>query len=44
MRASLSFLLVDGMAQHNVPLSTAVVTIIVAVVIAANTLSCASAR
>jgi len=34
----LGFLLVSGMAQHNVPLSTAVVTMIVAVAIAANTL------
>ena len=34
----LGFLLVSGMAQHNVPLSTAVVTVIVAVAIAANTL------
>jgi len=34
----LGFLLVNGMAQHNVPLSTAVVTVIVAVAIAANTL------
>lgn len=34
----LGFLLVNGMAQHNVPLSTAVVTIVVAVAIAANTL------
>ncbi len=34
----LGFLLVNGMAQNNVPLSTAVVTVIVAVSIAANTL------
>jgi NitT/TauT family transport system permease protein len=34
----LGFLLVNGMAQHNVPLSTAVVTVIVAVAITANTL------
>jgi NitT/TauT family transport system permease protein len=34
----LGFLLVNGMAQHNVPLSTAVVTVIVAVAIVANTL------
>jgi NitT/TauT family transport system permease protein len=34
----LGFLLVNGMAQHNVPLSTAVVLIIVVVAIAANTL------
>ena len=34
----LGFLLVSGMAQHNVPLSTAVVTVIVAVAIAANAL------
>jgi NitT/TauT family transport system permease protein len=34
----LGFLLVNGMAQHNVPLSTAIVTVIVAVAIAANTL------
>jgi NitT/TauT family transport system permease protein len=34
----LGFLLVSGMAQHNVPLSTAIVTVIVAVAIAANTL------
>jgi NitT/TauT family transport system permease protein len=34
----LGFLLVNGMAQHNVPLSTAVVTVIVVVAIAANTL------
>jgi NitT/TauT family transport system permease protein len=34
----LGFLLVNGMAQHNVPLSTAVVTVIVVVSIAANTL------
>jgi NitT/TauT family transport system permease protein len=34
----LGFLLVNGMAQNNVPLSTAVVTVIVAVAIAANTL------
>jgi NitT/TauT family transport system permease protein len=33
----LGFLLVNGMAQHNVPLSTAVVTVIVVVAIAANT-------
>ena len=34
----LGFLLVSGMAQHNVPLSTAVVTVIVLIAIAANTL------
>jgi NitT/TauT family transport system permease protein len=34
----LGFLLVSGMAQHNVPLSTAVVTVIVVVSIAANAL------
>jgi NitT/TauT family transport system permease protein len=34
----LGFLLVNGMAQHNVPLSTAVVTLIVALAIAANML------
>jgi len=34
----LGFLLVSGMAQHNVPLSTAVVTVIVIVSIAANAL------
>lgn len=34
----LGFLLVNGMAQNNVPLSTAVVTVIVVVAIAANTL------
>ena len=34
----LGFLLVSGMAQHNVPLSTAVVLLIVIVAIAANTL------
>jgi NitT/TauT family transport system permease protein len=34
----LGFLLVSGMAQHNVPLSTAIVTVIVVVAIAANTL------
>jgi len=34
----LGFLLVNGMAQHNVPLSTAVVLIIVVVSIATNTL------
>jgi NitT/TauT family transport system permease protein len=34
----LGFLLVNGMAQHNVPLSTAVVTVIVLIAIAANTL------
>ena len=28
----------NGMAQHNVPLSTAVVTVIVLIAIAANTL------
>jgi NitT/TauT family transport system permease protein len=33
----LGFLLVNGMAQHNVPLSTAIVTVIVAVAITANT-------
>ena len=34
----LGFLLVNGMAQNNVPLSTAVVTVIVLIAIAANTL------
>ena len=34
----LGFLLVNGMAQHNVPLSTAIVAVIVVVAIAANTL------
>jgi NitT/TauT family transport system permease protein len=34
----LGFLLVNGMAQNNVPLSTAVVLIIVVLAIAANTL------
>jgi NitT/TauT family transport system permease protein len=34
----LGFLLVNGMAQHNVPLSTAVVLVVVVVAIAANTL------
>jgi NitT/TauT family transport system permease protein len=34
----LGFLLVSGMAQHNVPLSTAIVTVIIVVAIAANTL------
>jgi NitT/TauT family transport system permease protein len=34
----LGFLLVNGMAQHNVPLSTAIVTVIVVIAIAANTL------
>jgi len=34
----LGFLLVNGMAQHNVPLSTAIVTVIVLIAIAANTL------
>jgi NitT/TauT family transport system permease protein len=34
----LGFLLVNGMAQHNVPLSTAVVLVIVVVAIVANTL------
>jgi NitT/TauT family transport system permease protein len=34
----LGFLLVSGMAQHNVPLSTAVVTLIVLIAILANTL------
>jgi NitT/TauT family transport system permease protein len=33
----LGFLLVNGMAQNNVPLSTAIVTVIIAVAIAANT-------
>jgi NitT/TauT family transport system permease protein len=40
----LGFLLVNGMAQHNVPLSTAVVTVIVAVAIAANTLMLRAGR
>ena len=34
----LGFLLVNGMAQNNVPLSTAIVTVIVTIAIAANTL------
>jgi NitT/TauT family transport system permease protein len=34
----LGFLLVSGMAQNNVPLSTAIVTVIIAMAIAANTL------
>jgi len=34
----LGFLLVNGMAQHNVPLSTAIVTVVVLIAIAANTL------
>lgn len=34
----LGFLLVNGMAQHNVPLSTAIVTVLVALAIAANML------
>lgn len=34
----LGFLLVNGMAQHNVPLSTAVVLVIVIIAIVANTL------
>jgi len=34
----LGFLLVNGMAQHNVPLSTAIVAVIVVVAVAANTL------
>jgi NitT/TauT family transport system permease protein len=34
----LGFLLVSGMAQNNVPLSTAIVTVIVVLAIAANTL------
>ncbi len=34
----LGFLLVNGMAQNNVRLSTAVVTVIVAIAIAANTM------
>lgn len=40
----LGFLLVNGMAQHNVPLSTAIVTVIVAVAIAANTLMLRAGR
>src|SRR6201987_6257940 len=40
----LVFLLVSGMAQHNVPLSTAIVTVIVVVAIAANTLMLRLAR
>ena len=32
------FLLVNGMAQHNVPLSTAIVFVIVVLAIGANTL------
>jgi NitT/TauT family transport system permease protein len=34
----LGFLLVNGMAQNNVPLSTAIVTVIIALAIVANTL------
>ena len=34
----LGFLLVNGMAQHNVPLSTAIVAVIIVLAIAANTL------
>ena len=34
----LGFLLVSGMAQNNVPLSTAIVTVIVLLAIVANTL------
>jgi len=33
----LGFLLVNGLAQHNVPLTTAVVLVIVAFAVAANT-------
>ncbi|MGB6252482.1 MAG: ABC transporter permease subunit [Bradyrhizobium sp.] len=40
----LGFLLVNGMAQNNVPLSTAVVTVIVAVAILANTLMLRAGR
>jgi NitT/TauT family transport system permease protein len=40
----LGFLLVSGMAQNNVPLSTAVVTVIVAIAIAANTLMLRAGR
>jgi NitT/TauT family transport system permease protein len=40
----LGFLLVNGMAQNNVPLSTAVVTVIVVIAIAANTLMLRAGR
>lgn len=40
----LGFLLVNGMAQNNVPLSTAIVTVIVAVAILANTLMLRAGR
>jgi NitT/TauT family transport system permease protein len=40
----LGFLLVNGMAQNNVPLSTAIVTVIVAIAIAANTLMLRAGR
>jgi NitT/TauT family transport system permease protein len=40
----LGFLLVNGMAQNNVPLSTAIVTVIVVIAIAANTLMLRAGR
>jgi NitT/TauT family transport system permease protein len=40
----LGFLLVNGMAQNNVPLSTAIVTVIVAIAILANTLMLRAGR
>jgi NitT/TauT family transport system permease protein len=40
----LGFLLVNGMAQNNVPLSTAIVTVIVAVAILANTMMLRAGR
>jgi NitT/TauT family transport system permease protein len=40
----LGFLLVNGMAQNNVPLSTAIVTVIVTIAILANTLMLRAAR
>jgi len=40
----LGFLLVNGMAQNNVPLSTAIVTVIVTIAIAANTLMLRAGR
>jgi len=40
----LGFLLVSGMAQNNVPLSTAIVTVIVLLAIVANTLMLRAAR
>ena len=40
----LGFLLVNGIAQHNIPLSTAVVTVIIAMAIVANTLMLRAGR